>query len=108
MNINELYWLAGILEGEGSFYIRTLSGHRYPTVLVKMTDRDIINRVKDITNLGTICIKKTLNQNHKDCYQWQVAKTADAVAVMKLVLPLMGERRSQRIKELLREFAGVV
>lgn len=44
MNTEERSWLAGILEGEGAFYLRKDK----PSVLVievEMTDKDVIDRV---------------------------------------------------------------
>jgi hypothetical protein len=45
---NQLYWLAGLIEGEGSFIAGTPSHPRRPVVAVTMTDYDIL-KVKVIS-----------------------------------------------------------
>lgn len=107
MDSCNLYWLAGILEGEGSFFIRKLKGKEYPTIAVKMTDQDVVERIKQITGVGTICTQKPDKLNWKQTYKWQVAKSLDAINLMRLVLPLMGQRRKIRIKSILNQFLGV-
>lgn len=51
----ETTWLAGLLEGEGSFgLVECSSGRGYhyrtPYVSIEMTDHDIIDRVSDLLN----------------------------------------------------------
>jgi len=42
---HELRWLAGLLEGEGSFLKGPPSAPRHPMIAVQMTDEDVIARV---------------------------------------------------------------
>jgi len=51
MTSEQVAWLDGILEGEGSFIVK---GHRAVTVQVVMTDRDIIDRLVQVTGVGRI------------------------------------------------------
>ena len=41
----DLHWLAGLLEGEGSFHPGPPSAPRYPVVALAMTDEDVVTRV---------------------------------------------------------------
>ena len=48
-----LYWLAGLLEGEGSFLKPPLSKPTRVILSVEMTDRDVLDHVADL--LGSAC-----------------------------------------------------
>ena len=45
MDEKELYWLAGLLEGEGSFMRGAPSRPNTPMVSLSMTDEDVVARV---------------------------------------------------------------
>lgn len=42
---HDRYWLAGLLEGEGSFLKGPPSAPRYPVLSLQMTDEDVVARV---------------------------------------------------------------
>ena len=44
MELHPLYWLAGILEGEGTFMRGTPSSPNSPIARICMTDRDTVTR----------------------------------------------------------------
>ena len=50
---DDLMWLAGLLEGEGSFLMarNIVAGkvYRYPKITVNMTDRDVIEHAAEVT-----------------------------------------------------------
>ena len=105
-------WLAGLLEGEGYFVIKSfLKGdktYRYANVGVQMTDLDVLEKVHDFTGVGHVRPVKN-GEGHlgiKQVYQWYVSKHQDALDLMKTVRPLMGERRGERIDAILREMEG--
>jgi len=55
----ELGWVAGILEGEGCFFVTTRKTAKYgpyvyARVTVCMTDRDIIERLQHVTGVGVL------------------------------------------------------
>ena len=43
-----LYWLAGILEGEGSFMKGVPSNPNSPRIAIQMTDKDVLEKVAAI------------------------------------------------------------
>lgn len=110
MNINdvELAWLAGILEGEGSFMMgRNIVGGKvyfYPRVVVTMTDRDVIDRVASLFETNTYCLPE--KSDRKDQYRAQV-NGSRAATLMEMLLLHMGERRSSKIKEILLEYGEI-
>ena len=98
----EIYYIAGLLEGEGSFCAQTNNhGYRYISIKVKMTDYDIIKWVADKWEVN---IYKEEFENHwKTAYIAQLRRKKECLELMNMILPLMGERRQGRIKEILEE-----
>ena len=88
-------WLAGLLEGEGSFFASRRENKLRGTVSMQSSDQDVIDRVQRITGTGNIT--HVLRENRKPVWGWALCAKADVVALMHRMLPLMGERRSQQI-----------
>ena len=100
----DLYYIAGLLEGEGWF---TLQNKHYPFIGLKMTDRDVIYKASNLMNIKTLIYfsdRRGLGSNgimtNKVSYTLQVGGSL-AVEWMIKLLPLMGSRRQSRIKEVL-------
>lgn len=92
---DDILWLAGLLEGEGSF-----DSHRgrYPRIRLAMTDRDIVGRA---ATLMDTTIRLTLHEApSKPTWHTEVSG-GRAAAIMEAILPHMGARRSQRIAQAL-------
>ena len=49
---NQLRWLAGLLEGEGTFLVGGRRAPNQPSIQIGMVDNDIIGRVADIFGVG--------------------------------------------------------
>lgn len=95
----ELAWLAGLLEGEGSFCKAMPSSPGQPVLQVVMTDEDVI--AKAATMIGSrYYVSQPKNPAHKTCYHLRV-KGKRAIQVMELLHPHMGLRRQQQISEAL-------
>ncbi len=110
MNIDavDLGWLAGLLEGEGSFMMsRNHSGGKvylYPKIVVGMTDEDVIQRAANL--FETKVYKLPLQSNRKPA--WRAAITgARAAELMQMLLPHMGIRRGAKIQEILDEYGEI-
>lgn len=100
---NELHWLAGLLEGEGSFMAGPPSSPRMPIISVHMTDQDVIARV------GRIFARKPHSVRQRDP-RWQASYLvrvtgSRAVHWMTVLRPLMGERRQAQIDRALACYA---
>lgn len=91
----DLYWLAGLLEGEGSFLKPTPSSPASPIVVVSMTDLDVIERAAMIIGSG-VWKNQNLNPKWKQTYRATI-KGQRAVDLMKLLYPHMGQRRREQI-----------
>lgn len=104
---DDLLWLAGLLEGEGTF-----DAHRgrYPRIRVAMTDRDVVGRAASLMDTG---LRLALHPAPAKPTWHSEVSGPRAAAIMREVLPHMGARRSAKIAEVLavaefRPVRGVV
>lgn len=95
MNRDELLWLAGLLEGEGSF---DLHRGRYPRIRVGMTDRDVVGRAA--TLLGA-SVRTSLRPAPWTATFHAEISGSRATEILWDLLPLMGARRSSKIATIL-------
>jgi hypothetical protein len=102
----EVYWLAGLLEGEGCFTTNKQSYGIYPVVRIYMTDRDVLFKARQISGVGTIH-GPYMRKGHRIPISAWCVTGVPATALMKRVFPYMGERRRQRINELF-ELTGIL
>jgi hypothetical protein len=102
----EVAWLAGFLEGEGSFYMkRQRSDYLMPMVKVGGTDLDTIQYAAQLLGNPAVQFERRRQAHWKD--QWKVYKHGQpAVEVMKQILPWMGSRRSEKIREIIAIWEG--
>lgn len=99
MNQIDIAWVTGIIEGEGCIKIPKNAGRHYPTIKVRMTDKDIIYRLQTVTEVGNITEVKSKNPRHKDSWNWQVGKRQDVIRLLCAMAPLLGERRRAKALE---------
>lgn len=108
MTSEEIAWVAGVLEGEGSFFVSwktSTGGVRYPSFRVQcnMCDQDIILRLYRICGIGNMRGPlPTQKPHHKPAFSWIVNKRAEIKDLVERILPLMGIRRSEQINTVLR------
>jgi hypothetical protein len=91
----DLIWLAGLLEGEGTF-----DSHRgkYPRVRLAMTDRDVVGRAASLMDTG---IRLSLHRAPNQPTWHAEISGARAAEIMTALLPYMGNRRSGKIASIL-------
>ena len=94
MKHDDLLWLAGLLEGEGSFAAGTT-----PHINLGMTDRDVMERAARLQGC-TLLGPYQRSAKHKPMRQTTLAGER-AILLMKELRPLMGCRRSKRIDDVL-------
>jgi hypothetical protein len=95
----QIAWAAGLFEGEGC-----ITGHRGRSarhVALVMADEDIVRRFAAIVRIGAVRGDGTLRRpHHRHLWRWQ-ADGDGGEAVLHLLLPYLGARRSARAKEML-------
>lgn len=91
----ETVWLAGLLEGEGSF-----DAHRgkYPRIRLAMTDRDVVSRAAAL--MGSR-LRLSLHAAPAQPTWHTEISGEKAAEIMRELLPFMGTRRSGRIASVL-------
>jgi hypothetical protein len=95
--IKNISWLAGILEGEGSFSCDDNGTNA--VIKVGMTDKDVIEKVAMVVNYnGKIC--EQAREGFKIMYIVQLYGN-EAIQWMMTIYSLMGIRRKEKIKSIL-------
>jgi hypothetical protein len=93
-----LHWLAGLLEGEGSFCAGIPSRPYSPIIIIKMTDEDTISKVASIFRVKYYLSTPTRYEEKGWKPAFAVRITGKhAVDWMTLLRPLMGKRRQAQI-----------
>lgn len=100
MTPTDLAWLAGYLEGEGCFHIRSVR-HRSPSIHACTVDKDVAEKVANL--FGGVNISTLRRPTVKGKTVYNVRLGGDkSIAMMQALRPHMGVRRSARIDEVLR------
>ena len=102
----EIAWVAGILEGEGCWTHRNARTHWW--IAVRMTDKDIIDRLEAVTGVGQISPARPQKSNYKMAWAWQVSVQPHREWLTTIVWPWLGERRRAKIRELWPEVEHAV
>ncbi|AYQ99129.1 HNH endonuclease [Mycobacterium phage BaboJay] len=110
MNEVECAWVAGILEGEGSFTLGAAGQRKHGKriqqlqVTCGMTDEDTIRKLHRIAGIGNVYLERRKDprrEHAKQLYVWQASKRLDIVPFLHQIRPHMSLRRGARIDELL-------
>lgn len=99
-------WLAGLLEGEGSFVRSPPSDRRLPRIVVVMTDLDVIERAARLMGVSAVRLKAgdpRWKQPFSAC-----VKGYRASVIMRRLEPMMGQRRRQQIARALDGYVPYV
>ncbi len=102
----DFFWLAGLLEGEGSFLKGPPSKPNSPIVCVQMTDEDVIFKVSLLFGAKYYKIVRK-NKKHKPVYVTKITGLK-AVRFMEKVRSLMGTRRQVQIDNALNSYDSSV
>ena len=98
----EIGWLAGLLEGEGSFFMQRQAGRRPRfAIALSMTDEDVVARACELLEIGSY--NESWNgwrPNNSTIFNARLAGPRAEDMAIKLY-PHMGERRKEKIHELL-------
>ena len=105
----EIAWIAGLLEGEGCFSICTRKAakhdHKTLAILCEMTDEDVINKLHRLAGCGTVNKRqndkgRVDRRERKPTWIWSVQNHAGILKICEAIYPLMGQRRKQKIDEM--------
>lgn len=97
----QVAWAAGLFEGEGC-----VSSSRHPSgkwcvqARLGMTDEDPVRRFAGIMGVGRVRGPiQSKRPNEKPVYEWYVKNAPGVLAVITLLSPWLGQRRSARAAE---------
>ena len=99
----DLYWLAGLLEGEGTFIAGPPSAPRTPAVQISMADRDIIDRVAKLMDCA-VSVVPARREGWRAAYCARV-RGPRAVEWMHRLRPFLGQRRRAQIDRAIASYA---
>lgn len=102
MTPNKIAWLAGLLEGEGSFVPGPPSSPNQPRIAIEMKDRDIIERVA--AYFATSYIRARPAKGNWSEYFGVSIKGRKAIELMIKLRPLMGIRRQSQIDKAIASY----
>lgn len=103
VKLTDIYWVAGILEGEAHFGVTNAGTH--PIIQLMMTDRDVVARVRDLLNKEAVVkwLEDRRKTNYKDLYRISI-HGHHARGWLMTIYPLMSKRRQQKIRELITDW----
>lgn len=97
LSIRNIDWLSGLLEGEGCF---TLNKEFNPAIQLTMTDYDIVKKAHSI--LKCTCKISNFTNEFGDKTKYSIYLFGNkAIGWMFTLYPLMGQRRQEKIKEII-------
>lgn len=104
MTNDQAHWLAGLFEGEGSFFPGPPSEPGLPIAKVEMCDRDVIERAADLLEVASPqTISRPDHPEYKMAFRL-VLKGSRAVDFMRTIQPLMGIARAAQIEKALASY----
>lgn len=100
ITINQIHWVAGILEGEGSFGL-TNKG-KSPAIWISMTDADVIERLRNIIDpsMSISITKDERKESYKDSFRFTI-NSKKAIQWMMIIYSLMSIRRKAKIRDII-------
>src|SRR5437870_804366 len=96
MEPSDLRWLAGLLEGEGTFLRPVPSAPRAPLIRLAMTDHDVVRRAADVLERSVVSPKSERVQGHRTVFMVTV-KGASAIRWMRVLRPYLSTTRQAQI-----------
>jgi hypothetical protein len=108
----ELAWVAGLIEGEGSFIVTGRSGRPNgcrARVQMQSTDHDVLVRLRETIGTGVINpVGPRAGHGaagaRKPCWGYALNAMRDVIALMRQLYPHMGLRRRAQIDTALAAF----
>ena len=98
----DIAWLAGLLEGEGSFFYKTS-----PAIRLKMADRDVVERAGRLLGVRQVMPQQP-DKRHPEWKLQYLAQlySAPAAGWMMTIYQFMGVRRKERIRDVLARWCN--
>lgn len=95
----DLFWLVGILEGEGCFGLGPPKNPNRMSIVVSMTDKDVMQRVSVLLNCPLLEMPGK-KPGYKTQWRLHMTGAKKCFPILDLIYPHMGERRKKRIDDI--------
>jgi hypothetical protein len=92
----DLSWLAGLLEGEGTFSATQTQGHNYPVLKVSMCSEDVVMRASRLIAAASVTVHEPEHEGWSVVYAAAISGSS-AAEWMRRLRSLMGRRRTEAI-----------
>lgn len=106
-----LAWLAGLVEGEGSLTLERKSRNTL-RIKIKMTDEDVIRRAHAVAGVGSVYgpykVPRASGGFHKDQWVWVSQRNAESYAIMAALAPWFLSRRRAQLVSIVTSWNGFV
>lgn len=105
VSIKDIAWIAGLFEGEASFYTYTKKRNKgastsYPEFTIQSVDSDIIQRVAKIMNV--VYISNVVPYGSTKQHSFKLRRCGSkAIEWMMTIYSLMGKRRQAKLKQVI-------
>ena len=98
---DELGYLAGVFDGEGTFGIWSKGKNktRQLRVCVDMSDGDTVLRFLTFFKEGAIYSRQPKDPKHRLMYSWRVTNKEKALDILRRMLPYLSKRRQLKFHE---------
>ncbi len=93
INIGDLKWTVGFLEGEGYF----CSHRNYPSIQVQQVQKWPIEKLKSLFS-GKIYLIQSKNEKWRKHWRWELG-SRNSIALMMTIYGLMSPNRKEQIKK---------
>lgn len=100
----DIYYLAGLYEGEGTCNIHRNRDRYYARLLIRMTDKEPLEKLYGIFGgiyAGPYSSPCEIAKGYKPKYRWAVGKTDQFKELANLILPLLSPRRQGQVQKAL-------
>jgi|TARA_A100001391_G_scaffold189611_1_gene161184 hypothetical protein len=106
--LNNLGYFAGILDGEGSFFLETNKKEKryvyiYPVISCEMTDFDVIESLEKFFKVGHITKFQPRKKHYKISWRWRV-RGGKAIDILKLCIKYFSIRRKEKANILIEHW----
>lgn len=94
IDLPELYWFAGLFEGEGYVYLQKTGQYAAPTMGVEMANEDVISTL--VTMFGGTKSTRKRGSNQRT-YTWSFSASKGCIELLSVIYDLLSKKRQTQI-----------
>lgn len=109
MTNEEIAYIAGIIDGEGSIMLIKFHNHQFPApcISISSTTLELLEYIKEKTDMGKIINKKVYKDYHKKSYSYIVTHN-NAIRLLEIFEPyLVIKSKKIRAKLIINEYKSI-